>query len=93
VERRETCSYAVVEHNNRLVLGDPMIRKYWFMIFLGAVLVACILALLEPSWEPAIRMLVIGAFAVVFASNVIFRLERIEHKLDVLLSNRSSKKD
>lgn len=38
------------------------IRKYWFMIFLAAVLVACVLALLVPSWDKEITRLVSLAF-------------------------------
>jgi hypothetical protein len=65
-----------------------MLRKYWFMIFLGTVLIACILALLEPSWEPKIRMLVVGGFVVAFVSNAFYRLDRIEGKLDAILKER-----
>ena len=55
------------------------------MIFLAAVLVAYVFALLEPSWEPAIRTLVIGGFVIAFLYGIYDRLGRIEGKLDAIL--------
>ena len=60
-------------------------HKYWFMIFLGAVLVACTVAMLEPSWEPAIRTWVIGGFAIAFVYGIYDRLDRVEGKLNAII--------
>lgn len=62
-----------------------MLRKYWFMIFLATVFVACIVALLEPSWEPTIRTWVIGGFVVALIYGIYDRLDRVEGKLDAIL--------
>jgi hypothetical protein len=65
------------------------IRKYWFMIFLGAVLVACVLAAIEPSWEPRIRFWVVGGFAVMIVYGIYDRLDHIEGKLNAILKKLS----
>jgi hypothetical protein len=61
------------------------IRKYWFMLFLLAVLVAWGASLLEPSWEPGLRLWVSAGFAVAIVYGIYDRLERIEGKLDAIL--------
>lgn len=61
------------------------LRKYWFMIFLGAVLVAYILAWLEPSWEKTITWMVTLAFVGLTAWTLFSQLARIEGKLDAIL--------
>jgi len=48
-------------------------------------IVVCVVALLEPSWEPTIRTWVIGGFAVAFIYGIYDRLERVEGKLDAIL--------
>jgi hypothetical protein len=62
-----------------------MLRKYWFMVFLLAMLVMCLIALVEPSWEREIRTQVSIGFAVVILWFFIDRLDRIESKLDAIL--------
>lgn len=62
-----------------------ILREYWLMLFLAAALIACIVALLEPSWEPTIRTWVIGGFAIAFVYGIYDRLERIEGKLKAIL--------
>jgi hypothetical protein len=57
------------------------IRKYWLIFFLGAALLSSIAAMLEPSWEPSIRIWTIGGFVVAFLYGIYERLERIEVKL------------
>jgi hypothetical protein len=61
------------------------IRKYWYMLFLLAVLIACIASLLEPSWEPRLRLWVSAGFAVAIVYGIYERLERLEGKLDAIL--------
>jgi hypothetical protein len=41
--------------------------------------------MLAPSWEPRIRILVVGGFIVAFVSNAFYRLDRVEGKLDAIL--------
>jgi hypothetical protein len=62
-----------------------MPRKYWFILFLATVFVACILALLEPSWERGIRTQVYIAVVVVIFWCATSQLSRIEGKLDAIL--------
>jgi hypothetical protein len=61
------------------------LSKYWFMLFLAATIVACIISLLEPSTEPTIRVWVIGGFAIAFIYGIYNRLDRIDSKLDTIL--------
>jgi hypothetical protein len=77
------------QEGTRRQKGRGMIRKYWFVLFLLAVLIAWAFSLLEPSWEPKIRTWVIGGFAVALLYGVYDRLERIESKLDAVLKKLS----
>jgi CheY-like chemotaxis protein len=61
------------------------LRKYWLMIFLAAVLIACIVSLLEPSWKSTIADGVGAGFAIVLIFGIYDHLERIEGKLDATL--------
>lgn len=61
------------------------VRKYWFMIFLVAVFVACILALIVPSWERDIAKMVAVTFACIVGWSLFNRLDRVEGKLDAIL--------
>jgi hypothetical protein len=65
------------------------LRKYWFLLFLAATLIACVVALLEPSVEPTVRKWVIGGFAVAFIYGIYDRLDRVERKLDAILKKLS----
>jgi membrane protein implicated in regulation of membrane protease activity len=65
-----------------------MLRKYWFMLFISAVLVVCVLALLEPSWERQAEKIVSIAFSGLLLWYFADRLERIERKLDAILKVR-----
>jgi lipoprotein signal peptidase len=61
------------------------LRKNWFMIFLGAVFVACILAWIVPSWKKELTELVAVAFVGLIAWYIGNQLDRIEGKLDAIL--------
>jgi hypothetical protein len=61
-----------------------MLRKYWFSLFLGTILVASTFVL-EPSWDRAIERLVSIALAAWLLWYFVDRLNRIEGKLDALL--------
>jgi len=59
------------------------------MLFLVAVLAACLLSLIEPSWERDLAKAVAIGFGCVIAWSVFDRLERIEDKLDAVLKKLS----
>jgi hypothetical protein len=66
-----------------------MLRKYWFMYFLGFVLIVSVFALLVPSWEREAERLVGIAFTALFLWYLVDRLDRIESKLDAVLKKSS----
>jgi len=72
-------------------LNMGTIRKYWFMIFLASVLITWVVSLLEPSWEPELRLWVIGGFAVAIVYGIYDRLEHIEGKLNAILKKLNEK--
>jgi hypothetical protein len=65
------------------------IRKYWYMLFLVSVLVACVLSWIVPSWEGNITHLIVLAFTALIAWKLFTQLDRIEGKLDAILKKLS----